>query len=352
MTERIDRVRGLLAERGYDGLIVSKPANIRYLTGATGTAAELLVTANDLLLLNSFVDITENGETAPDVPQATRTNSAADMATAVHSRGLQRVGIETHHLSHDTYITYQQSLDGVELCSSGGMVEDLRAVKDEGEIDLIQQGMQVNDLGVQYVRDHAREGMTEFELGVGLETAMREAGADGLGFLIVQFGENAAKPHHRFSQRALRQGDFILIDIGALHQGYGSDTTRTLVFGEPTERQRAVYEAVHRAQAAALSAVRAGVTGESVHQASADVIREAGYAAYYGHGVGHAINEGPRLAPSSTDILRPGHVVTIEPGIYIAEWGGVRVEDTVVVTEGGYRNLARFPKDLTIISAR
>ncbi len=347
METRLDQLRDALPRAGVEALLVSKPANIRYLCGATGTACELLVTADDALLFTGFVDSTQNAETARDVTHLRRTHGPTDVAANV--RGLRRIGLEAHVLTYAAYTAYQAAMPQTEIVPTTGLVEQLRWVKDDAELALIERAMAINDLGIQYAREHARAGVTEFDLAVGIERTMREAGADGLAFLIVQFGENAAKPHHRHSERALRRGDFVLCDIGALYHGYGSDTTRTFVFGEASERQRIVYEAVRAAQQAALDAVRAGVPAADVHEASRAVIAEAGYNDYYGHGVGHGINEGPSLGPQSTHDLQAGNVVTIEPGIYIPGWGGVRIEDTVVVTEGGCRPLTALPKELIVI---
>jgi Xaa-Pro aminopeptidase len=349
MTERMDHLRAELQRQGLAALLVSKPPNTRYLCGATGTACELLVTGDDALLFSGFVDITQNAETAADVTHLRRTDGLADVAAAAKERGLKCIGIEAHYLPHAAYEAYRAAMPEAELVATGGIVEQLRWVKDAREIALIRRGMEINDRGIQYVREHAREGMTEFALAAGVERTMREAGADRLAFLLIQFGENAAKPHHTHSQRALTRGDLILCDIGAVCDGYGSDTTRTFVFGEASDRQRHIYETVRIAQAAARDAVRAGVAAAEVHEASRMVIAEAGFDAYYGHGVGHGINEGPSLGPRSAQFLGAGNVVTIEPGIYIPGWGGVRIEDTVVVTADGHINLAGSPKEFTII---
>ena len=350
MRERIAQLREELRRTGLEALLVSKPANIRYLCGATGTACELLVTADDVLLLNNYVDITQNQETAPDVAQARRTDPPQDVAAAVQARQIQHIGLEAHVLPQAAYAAYVAAMPEVEVISTSGLVEQLRWVKGADEVALIQRGMAINDLGCRYVQEHARAGISEGELALGVERTMRESGAERLAFLLIQFGSNAAKPHHTFSDRALSRGDLILCDIGAVCEGYGSDTTRTFVFGAASKRQRIVYEAVRTAQLAALAAVKAGRRAADVHEASRAVIAEAGYNDYYGHGVGHGINEGPTLNPQSPQILQPGNVVTIEPGIYIPGWGGVRIEDTVVVTDDGCRNLADFPKELTVIT--
>lgn len=351
MTARMDQLRAKLREAGLDGIFTSKPGNIRYLCGATGTACELLVTLDDAVLLSNWVDITENAETAQDVVHGRRSNPAADAAAAAKARKLKRVALEAHVLPQAQYAAYAAAMPEVELVPTSGLIERLRWVKDEDEIALIEKGMRINEEACRYVVEHAREGISEFELAAGAEHAMRSAGADGLAFLIVQFGENAAKPHHRHSPRTLRKGDFILLDIGAVCSGYGSDTTRTFIFSEASKRQQQVYATVLEAQLATLAALKAGMTGAQAHEPSAAIIAEAGYANYYGHGVGHGINEGPSLRPGSADVLAPGNVVTVEPGIYVPNWGGVRIEDTVVITDSGYRNLATFPKELQVIGA-
>lgn len=352
MSERMDRLRDEMRCQGLPALLVTKSPNIRYLCDATGTACELLVTADEALLYSGFVDITQNAETAHGVTQLRRTHAPEDIARAAAARGINRIGVEAHVMPQATFAAYSAAMPGVEIVPTTGLIEQARWVKDEDEVALIQRGMAINDLGVQYLRDYAREGITEFALAAGVERTMREAGADRLAFLLIQFGENAAKPHHNHSQRPLRRGDFILCDIGAVCAGYGSDTTRTFVFGEATERQQEVYETVRLAQLAALDAARAGARAADVHEASRVVIAAAGFDDYYGHGVGHGINEGPSLSPQSPHILESGNVVTIEPGIYIPGWGGVRIEDTIVIRADGHSNLAGSPKDLTILSHR
>jgi Xaa-Pro aminopeptidase len=349
MTARMDQLREQFTNLGIDALLVSKFPNVRYLCGATGSACELLVTRNDAVLFSHFVDVTQNAESAHDVQHVQRVDPPTELVNAVRGRKLRRLGLEAHVLPQTTWTTYSTALADVACVPTSGVVEQLRWVKDTDELALIQRGMRINDIGMAYAQANARAGMTEAELAVGIEHSMRTAGADSLAFLIVQFGENAAKPHHRPGQRTLAPGDWILVDIGAVCDGYGSDTTRTFIFGTPSDRQRAIYETVRAAQLATLAATRAGVNGAAVHEASAAIIAEAGYAAYYGHGVGHGINEGPSAQPGATNVLQPGHVITIEPGIYIPAWGGVRIEDTVSITAHGYDNLATFPKTLTVI---
>ena len=189
MGQRMERLREELRQAGLDGIFTAKPGNIRYLCGATGTACELLATLDDALLLSNWVDITQNAETAHDVAHGRRSNPPADAANAARARKLRRIGVEANVISQAMFAAYVAAMPDVELVPVSGTIERLRWVKDEDEIELIQRGMQINEIGCQYVLDNAREGITEFELALGIEHAMRAAGADSLAFLIAQFGE-------------------------------------------------------------------------------------------------------------------------------------------------------------------
>jgi Xaa-Pro aminopeptidase len=231
-------------------------------------------------------------------------------------------------------------------------VDALRAVKDVGELELLRQACAIADAAMERAVDLLREGITERELALDIEALMRASGADGIAFNLIQFGVRSALPHGEPLATPLEAGQFVLIDIGPRIDLYNADLTRTVVFGRAGEEQRRVYDAVLRAQLASLEAVRPGATGEEVDAVSRRIIESAGYGEYYGHSLGHAIAGGPMLAPGHAERLQPGNVVTVEPGIYIPELGGVRIEDTVLVTDHGYERLTHYPKVLREIPAR
>jgi Xaa-Pro aminopeptidase len=233
-------------------------------------------------------------------------------------------------------------------------VEQLRWVKDEDEIRLIERAQAAADEAFERVTSKLVEGVTEREVAFELEVAMRDVGADALGFpTIAAFGENASEPHHGPGERRLSKGDVVKLDFGARIDGYHSDMTRTVAFGEPDPRISEIHAIVLAAQEAGAAAVRAGVRGGEADGAARAVIAEAGYGDHFGHSLGHGIglevHEGPTLRHEGEDVLPEGTVVTVEPGIYIAGLGGVRIEDMVVVEADGCRALPSTPKDLRII---
>ncbi|HLT69120.1 MAG TPA: M24 family metallopeptidase [Acidimicrobiales bacterium] len=238
----------------------------------------------------------------------------------------------------------------VELVPTDGLVETLRQTKDEGEIARMTAAAAMADAALAAVRHRLGESPTEAEIALELEWQMRRLGADGPSFqTIVASGPNAAMPHHRAGGRRITEGDPVVIDFGAQLEGYRSDMTRTVVVGEPTETLARMYDVVLAAQQAGVEAVRAGVAVAAVDEACRSVIREAGWEEAFlhstGHGIGLDVHEAPRVSASADATLADGHVVTVEPGVYLPEHGGVRIEDTVVVTSDGCRTLTRAPKD-------
>ncbi|MGH2764521.1 MAG: M24 family metallopeptidase, partial [Actinomycetota bacterium] len=233
-------------------------------------------------------------------------------------------------------------------------VERLRWAKDPGEIALVERAQRLTDEAFDRVIGKLSEGVTERQVAFELDLAMREMGAERVGFdTIVAFGENAAEPHHGPGDRALRRGDVVKMDFGCVADGYHSDMTRTVAFGEPDGRLRDIHAVVLEAQLAGIEAVRAGVTGAEADRAARSVIEGAGHGEHFGHSLGHGvgleIHEGPTLRAGSEDVLPEGTVVTVEPGVYVPGLGGVRIEDMVVVEGSGCRPLPRTPRDLLVL---
>lgn len=350
---RLPRLRHAVDELGCDGLLVTNLVNIRYLTGFTGSAALLLVQREDLL----FVSDGRYGTQAADQLSASGVEARIEI-TGVGQRevlsdaaeGLARLGLEAAAVTWAQQRRYADDwFPGVDLVPTEGLVEDLRLVKDAGEIDRIESAAHIADAALAEVTPLLSDGPTEQEFGLALDTAIRRLGAEGTSFeTIVASGPNGARPHHRPGTRRVRDGDLVVIDFGALVDGYCSDMTRTLMVGAPSTTQRRMLEVVAESQQAGVDAVRAGVATAAVDAACRSVIDAAGWADAFvhgtGHGVGLEIHEGPRVSATATATLAPGHVVTVEPGVYLPDHGGVRVEDTVVVTEEGCRTLTLAPK--------
>ena len=363
---RIDRLRRALTTKGSEGepgapvpqgLLVTSLTNIRYLTGFTGSAGMLFVLPDEAVLItDGRYGIQANEQIAAAGAPATvvvagaakQKESALDVASEVKSLALEA--------AHITWAR-QRALDtdwfpSVTLLPTTGLVEDLRRIKDAGEIARIEEACRIADDALEVVRPRLRDAPTEAEFGRLLDFEMRELGAAGPSFeTIVAAGPNAAKPHHRPGSERIGTGGPIVLDFGALVDGYCSDMTRTVWVGgvDDPDLRRAV-EVVMASQAAGVAAVGPGVKCSDVDKACREVITEAGWADAFVHGTGHGvgldIHEAPSVAATSTDTLEAGHVVTVEPGVYLPGLGGVRIEDTVVVTEDGCRPLTSTPKDL------
>ena len=329
------------AELDVDALLVTKLANVRYLTGFTGSWATALLSPAESV----FITDGRYGEQARhEVPDLDRVASMEDPAGAVqdHIRrlGVGRLGFERHAVTVAQLERWQEAFDGVELRGIGEEVERLRWAKDAEEIALLRSAQEATDGAFEDILDLLVVGVTERQAGAQLELAMARHGADALSFdPIVAFGEHAAEPHHQPCHRTLSEGDVIKMDCGALVGGYHADMTRTVAFGEPVSELRKVHDLVAAAQQAGIDALRPGVSGGEVDRAARRVIDDAGYGDRFTHGLGHGvgleIHEGPSLRRDGEDVLPVGAVVTVEPGIYLPGMGGVRIEDAVEVTEEG-----------------
>ncbi|HVL89936.1 MAG TPA: Xaa-Pro peptidase family protein [Actinomycetota bacterium] len=349
---RRDAVRARLEELGADALLVTKPVNVRYLTGFSGSNGQLVVGEEDIF----FTDSRYEEQSRHQVPDCRREifDSRSGWDRIVPELGTAaRIAIEAHHLTVASAGRLKAALgDGRTLVEAENVVESRRLIKDAGEIERIRRACAFGDAGFQEILGRLREGMTEVELAAELEDAMRRAGSEGLSFdTIVAFGESAAEPHHEPIERRLKRGDVVKLDFGATFEGYHSDMTRTIAFGDPGEEMRTVYEAVRAGQQAGLEAVKDGASSGDVDEASRAPIRAAGYD--YGHATGHGcgleVHEAPTVRSKGADILAPGMTVTVEPGIYLPGLGGVRIEDLLAVTADGYDVLTTSPKELIVV---
>lgn len=351
---RAEAVRAAMTGTGCDALLVTKLVNIRYLCGFTGSAALLLVLPDHLV----FVSDGRYGEQATEQLAAAGVDARIEISGTEQQRivsaaaaGVGRLGLEADHVSWAAQRRYAAEwFPKSELVPAAGLVEQLRVVKDAGEVARIEAAATVADEALGAVRHRLAERPTEAEFALELDTTMRHLGATGTSFeTIVASGPNGAQPHHRPGRRTIVEGDLVVVDFGALVDGYCSDMTRTVMVGQPSSQQRRMLDVVAATQATGVATVAAGVECREVDRACRDVIAAAGWADAFvhgtGHGVGLEIHEAPRVAQTSDATLALGHVVTVEPGVYLPEHGGVRVEDTVVVTVDGCRALTRAPKD-------
>ncbi len=363
---RLGRLRDALAAdsaaAGTDALLVGNLTNVRYLTGFTGSAALLLVTPSDTVFVTDgrYKDRAAAELDAAGVPATLEVVNDAEATVVEHVArlGLRAVGLEADTVTWSTQRRLAAALDkgagGCEAVPTTAVVETLRLTKDAGEVARIRAAAAIADRALDTVRRRLLDGLTESEFAAELDATMRHLGADDLSFeTIVASGPNGARPHHTPSDRQIAQGDLVVIDFGALVDGYHSDMTRTLGVGTLDEERRHMLDVVLASQAAGVAAVTSGVDCATVDKACRDLIEEAGMGDAFlhstGHGVGLDIHEEPRVSSRSTATLRPGHVVTVEPGVYLTGIGGVRIEDTVLVTEDGCERLTLAPKDPMVV---
>jgi Xaa-Pro aminopeptidase len=351
---RRSRLHERLDALGLDAVLVTRLVNVRYLTGFSGSNGQLLAIPGGGVFLTDSRYEEQSRREVPDLRRVIYPQKlAAALAEAVSAEGIRRVGFEAAGM---TYRTWREltDLEGIELEPLEEEFERLRWAKDPEEIGLLERAQEVTDAAFDRVIGKLAEGVTERQVAFELDLAMREIGAERVGFdTIVAFGEQAAEPHHGPSERALRRGDVVKMDFGCVVDGYHSDMTRTVAFGEPEARLREIHHLVLRAQLAGIEAVRSGITGGEPDRAARSVIEGAGLGDRFGHSLGHGvgleIHEGPTLRTGSEDVLPEGAVVTVEPGVYVPGLGGVRIEDAVVVGADGCRPLPRTAKDLLVL---
>jgi Xaa-Pro aminopeptidase len=351
MRGRGDRLEAALAEKELDRFLVTDLTNVRYLTGFTGTNGACVCGPGVRLFLTDF-RYTERA--AAEVDGWETETLAGDWLKGIAERLQGRVGFEDDQMSVRLLEKLSEKLaDGVEMVAAGGRVEELRRVKDDEELAAIHQASMLADEVWSWTLEQGLVGRAEREVAGAAEARIRELGAEPSFPAIVAAGPNGALPHAEPGERKIGRGELVVFDMGAMLGGYCSDGTRTFATGDPGEESRTVYEVVRQAQLSALEAIRAGVTGEDVDGAARKVIDDAGYGDHFGHALGHGVglevHEGPRLSQRSDDVLAPGEVVTVEPGIYLPGKLGVRIEDLVVVTGEGRRIYSSLPKELLLV---
>ncbi|NYJ07873.1 M24 family metallopeptidase [Petropleomorpha daqingensis] len=362
--ERRDRLRATAAERGLDAVLVTNLLNVRYLTGFTGSNGALLVRTDGADLFGTDGRyVTQAGVQVPDVELLVDRSTVASLAAEAVRRGVGRIGYESHDVTVDGLAALQRVLADTaaggtvpELTSIRRAVEAQRLIKDDDEIEALRRACAIADRALAELASEGalRPGRTERQVGRELDARMLALGAEAPSFeTIVAAGANSAIPHHRPDATELRAGDFLKLDFGATVDGYHSDMTRTVVLGEPADWQREIYALVAASQAAGRAALAIGTDVVAVDNASRDVIAEAGHGEHFlhglGHGVGLEIHEAPSIGPLGTGTLAAGMAVTVEPGVYLAGHGGVRIEDTLVVTADAPELLTLTSKELLVL---
>lgn len=351
------KVTSKTKERALPGMLLSDINSVQWATGFTGSNGIVLTNGSDGVFITDSRYTIQAQQQVKDVPvisfAATESTMADMIAKEARRMGLTEIGFESQSVTVATQMDWDEKLGGIELLPTKDFVAPLRAVKTPEEVAIIRRACALADKTLEHVMRLIQPGVSEYEINLEIEFFIRRNGA-GIAFEpIVVSGERSAFPHGRASDKKLAVGDFVTIDMGANVDGYNSDITRTFVVGEASERHREVYGAVLKAQLAALDAMKPGVSGKAVDQASRDALAEFGLDKYFGHGLGHGlgrlVHDSGSMSPRSETILEPGMVLTVEPGVYIEGFGGVRIEDDVVVTEAGIDILTHFPKELLVL---
>ncbi len=352
----ISRLRDRMASEGFGAVLVSDPVNVGWLTGFSGTFGRVLVTSTEALFITDSRYVLQAQEEVTDMPTASFASPVdGDVFVAEQAQklGIAELGFES---ATTTYLQWQKTAEkmgSVRLKALPDIFSELRMIKSEVEIAKIKIACGIADAGFAHITRMIQPGVSEIDICLDLEFFMRRQGAEIAFPSIVVSGNRSARPHGKPSEKKLEVGDFVTMDFGARVDGYNSDITRTVVVGKATERHHEVYGAVLEAQLASLEAIRAGAKAKDVDANAREILGRKDLAKYFGHGLGHGlgrvVHDGGRLSPTSTDIIAPGQIWTIEPGVYIEGFGGVRIEDDVLIKEDGIEILTHSPKELMVL---
>ncbi len=355
MENRVERLRKALVEQGVDALITENHENRHYISGFTGSTGWAIITREEAVFVTDFRYVDQATEEAPLFQVINNERKPVEaIGQQLERLGVKRLAFEKNHISVGTHEIWQTSFSQVELVPTSGLIEELRLYKDEGEIKIVKQAMKIADDAFTHILGYIRPGVREIDVALELEFFMRKQGAASSAFdIIVASGVRGALPHGRASEKVIQAGEMVTLDFGAHYKGYNSDITRTVSVGEPNEKMKEIYDIVLRAQLNGVNKIKPGMTGKEADCLTRDIIAEAGFGPAYGHSTGHGlgleVHEQPNLSAASSIVLKPGMLVTVEPGIYITDLGGVRIEDDVLITENGCEILTHSTKELLIL---
>lgn len=352
---RVTKLRQSLSQLGLEAIVLTNSHNRRYITGFTGSSGYVLVTAQQAYLLTDFRYMTQAAEQAASFEIVE--HSAKVMATVhelLKGLGIHRVGFEQSDVSYGTYVAYKADLGDIELVPTDQVVEHLRMYKDAGELQVMKEAAKLADDTFTFILEKLKPGVSERAIALEMEMYMRSHGATSSSFdTIVASGERSALPHGVASDRLLGMNEYVKLDFGAYYKGYCSDITRTVCLGQPTDKHKDIYKIVLEAQMNVLENLKPGMTGREGDALARDIIKKYGYGDNFGHGTGHSlgmqVHEAPRLSPTCDIVLEPGMTMTVEPGIYLPGFGGVRIEDDVILTESGNERLTFATKQFLVL---
>ena len=353
----IEKLKELIKKSGFDAVLIVSPENRFYFTGFNSTDGFLLACGDRAVFITDsrYIEAAQNTVRGCEVVLQQR--EISQLKNVLDSFGAKTVAVEADRLTVSDFARFTKAFEGIELVADGTLdmgINAIRSVKDAAEVEKIITAQRIAEKGFEHICNFITEGKTEKEIQLELDFFMLSHGAEALSFeTIAVSGANGSKPHGVPTDKPVKKGELITLDFGAVYEGYHSDMTRTVALGSVDDNQKLIYNTVLEAQLSAIASIKAGVTGKEADEAARRVIRNAGYGEYFGHGTGHGvgveIHEYPNVSPSNEKALVSGNIVTAEPGIYIPGKYGVRIEDMVLVTDDGCKNLTECPKELIIL---
>ncbi|CQR46799.1 putative peptidase [Paraliobacillus sp. PM-2] len=351
---KIEKLRAVLNENKLDALLITNPFNRRYMSGFTGSAGVLLITEEKERLITDFRYTQQASDQAPSFEIIEHKQPIIkEVASQLRTLGIKRIGFEKSNVTYAMYEQYEKEAE-VEWIPTEGMVETIRLIKTEDEISVLKEAARIADAAFEHILTVIKPGVTEIEISNELEFYMRKQGATSSSFdIIVASGYRSALPHGVASNKKIENGELVTMDFGALYGGYCSDITRTVAVGEISDQLKEIYDTVLQAQLKGVNGIKAGMTGKEADALTRDYITEKGYGEYFGHSTGHGlgleVHEQPALSFKSNQFLEEGMIVTVEPGIYVPNIGGCRIEDDIIVKKDGNERLNHSPKELIIL---
>ncbi|MDR5658203.1 Xaa-Pro peptidase family protein [Serpentinicella sp. ANB-PHB4] len=348
--ERLNKAQSILTSENIDAVLIAKPENRRYISNFTGSVGFLVITKEAPYILVDFRYIEQAKSQCEDF-KVVEINKENPIENIFQKLNLKRVGFEDEYMTYQQYNKLYNKKYNIDLVPLGNKVNKLRMAKSQTEVDYIKKAASLADEAFDHILSFIQPNMVEREISLELEFFMKKKGASANSFdFIVASGKRSSLPHGVASNKKITKGDFVTFDFGCVYHGYCSDMTRTIVIGEANTKQLEIYNTVLKAQETALRAVKPGITGKELDEIARNIIAKKGFGQYFGHGLGHGVglevHELPHISVLGEEPLKPGMVITIEPGIYIPDFGGVRIEDLVVVTDDGYEVLSKSTKEL------
>lgn len=353
MSHRIEQLTNHMEQDSIDAVIISDKLNIRYLSNFTGSSGYLYVSKRKKILLTDFryLEQASNQCSEFEIIDFFKKGLIETLNDIIEEDNAHSIGFEDSKITYKEFVNFEDGLKNVEFVELNDLVEEIRMVKDKEELENIKVAAEIGDKAFKHILDFIKPNMTEWEVALEIEYFMRKNGAVKLSFdTIVASGIRSSLPHAEPTNKKIVKGDLVTFDFGCIYNGYCSDMTRTIIMGKANDKQKEIYNTVLTASDRALESIRAGLKGCEVDKIARDVIDDAGYKEYFGHGLGHSlglfIHESPRLSPKDNTVLKENMVMTVEPGIYIPNVGGVRIEDLVCITKEGHINFVTSPKEL------